>query len=78
MLYEQYFQYEAPKYDKKDGKCKRDGVIQIVTDESGLTNQNDEDQQDATYLAVYYPFLPADLQKKLNFDTSKGKKLLTN
>ena len=75
ILYVQAFQYEPPKL-QENGTTKRDGVIFITTDEDEDVpleeKANDLSQADATYLAVYFPYLPTDKQKKINFDTSLG------
>ena len=74
ILYLQAFQYEPPKL-LDDGSTKRDGVIIVCTDESDKPQEekeNDPKQADATYLAVYFAYLPTDKQKRINFDTSGG------
>ena len=81
LLYVQAFQYEPPKL-QDNGTTERDGVIFITTDDDEdrplEEKENDQSQADATYLAVYFPFLPTDKQRKINFDTSNGQGLFTN
>lgn len=82
LTYVQGFQYEPPK-KTEDGSVKRDGVIFISTDErddeeieaAGETRQNDQAQHDATYIAVFFAYLPTDKQNAINFDTSGGATL---
>ena len=66
LAYVQAFQYEAPKM-QDDGTTKRDGVIIITTDEREdvpmAEKENDKAQHDATYLAVYFAYMPTDKQK---------------
>ena len=75
LAYVQYFQYEPPKKDDR-GYTNRAGVIFITTDERkdvpSAEKENDLAQSDATYLAINFPYVPADKQKKMNFDTSNG------
>lgn len=78
LTYVQAFQYEAPKL-QNDGSTKRDEVIFITTDEDEKKKieekEPDYKQGDATYLAVYFPYLATEKQKRINFDTSEGKEL---
>ena len=75
LAYVQFFQYEPPKKDDR-GYTNREGVIFITTDDRkdvpSEEKQNDLSQSDAIYLAINFPYLPTDKQKKINFDTSNG------
>ena len=78
LTYMQAFQFEAPTYHD-DGTAKRAQAIFVTTDESDKPveeKEYDEQQLDATYLAIYFPYLATDKQKRINFDTSNGQKLL--
>ena len=78
LVYVQHFQYEAPKMT--DYGPKRDGVIFITTDERkdvpSDEKTNDLSQSDATYLAINFPYMKPEMQKRVNFDTSNGQTLL--
>ena len=77
LTYMQAFQFEAPVY-LNDGSAKRAQAIFVTTDESEKPveeKEYDEKQLDATYLAIYFPFLATDKQKRMNFDTSNGQPL---
>ena len=75
LIYVQFFQYEPPKKDDR-GYTNREGVIKISTDDRkdvpSEEKENDLSQSDAIYLAINFPYLPTDKQKKINFDTSNG------
>ena len=78
MDYAQAYQYEPPVRLRKGG-LGRLGHIKVCTDynEDRLEQENDEMLQlDATYLAINYAYCPTEVQKRLNFDTSGGQKLL--
>jgi hypothetical protein len=61
LTYEQAFQFEGPLL-KEDGSTERKHAIKISTDETEDMPEADKaidpQQHDATYMAVYYPFLP--------------------
>ena len=79
LVYVQLFQYEAPKM-QDNGYPKRDGVIFITTDErkdvKSEEKDNDLSQADATYLAINFPYMKPEMQKRVNFDTSNGQAIL--
>ena len=53
--------------------AKRDNVILISTNPSeaeDAVHENEPDQMDATYLAINFAYLPEDMKKTFNMDTS--------
>lgn len=80
MFYVQAFQYEPPIYKTDTRTTERERVIFITTDDNEdvplAEKTYDEAQHDATYLAVYFAYLPAELQECIDFDTSNGRQLI--
>lgn len=88
LEYQQALQYEPARYNRSTGTCDRDNVIVISTQEPTKDANGNEVpvdnneivneplQQDATYCAVNFSFLPDDKKLTFNMDTSDGKALM--
>lgn len=79
LEYQQALQYEPARYNPSSGTCERDNVI-IISTQSGEVDPksivNEPLQQDATYLAINYPFIPDSKRDLFNMDTSEGKSVM--